>query len=279
MKKLISAILLAVLLLLLAVGMTLAHVRASIWADLSALNLPGVHVYRDMAMRSGEGFHAFAMPWYRSREDPTDLRQLAVAEMMAAPGWHVEAVDASVLWGLSDAELPLQPEPGTVCEAWFLRVSDVYPSAWPEARPDGQWTAALFDADTGVFYLLTEASVCSVGKWNPVQIGLGKLAADWGHFPVITQNGRTRLTALTIPAGCRAYAEARMAASADWAEVSVPRAEFVRLMNAVQEEVWPMLYPPEGTDFDLRYQQASDGGIDAWYDRDSGLLVICERER
>ena len=51
------------------------------------------------------------------------------------------------------------------------------------------------------------------------------------------------------------------------------------LMNAVQEEVWPMLYPPEGTDFDLRYQQASDGGIDAWYDRDSGLLVICERER
>lgn len=279
MKKLISAILIALLLLLLAAGMTLAHVRASIWADLSALNLPGVQVYQDMAMRSGEGFHAFVMPWYRSREDLTDLRQLALAEMMAAPGWHVEAVDASALWALPDAELPLQPEPGTVCEAWFLRVGDTYPSAWPDDRPDGDWTLALFDADTGVFYLLTEDSVCSVGEWNPVQVGLGKLAADWGHFPVITQSGKVRLTALTIPAGCRDYAEARMAASADWAEVSVPRAEFVRLMKAVQEEVCPQLLPPEGTDFDLRYQQASDGGVDAWYDRDSGLLVICERER
>lgn len=284
MKKLILAFFAALMLLLLALGLMLVQVRTNIWADLSALNLPGVHVYRDMAMHSGEGFHAFVMPWYRSREDPTDLRQLALADMMMALGWHVEPVDASALWGLSDAELPLQPASGTVCDAWFLRVNDVYPAAWPAARPDGQWTAALFDADTGVFYLLTEKTVGSTGEWSPISVGLGSLAADWGHFPVITQSGKTRLTALTIPAGCRAYAEAKMAASADWHESSVPRDEFVRLMGFMQEEVWPQLLPPEGTDFDVQLQQGPDKTNhrlwrDAWYDRESGLLVICERER
>ena len=183
MRKLIYVFLLALLLLLLFLGVMLVRVRTSISTDLSALNLPGVHVYRDMAMHGGEGFHAFVMPWYRSREDPTDLRQSALADMMLAPGWHVEPVDTSVLWGLADAELPLQPASGTVCEAWFLRVNDVYPAAWPAARPDGQWTAALFDADTGVFYLLTEKTVGSTGEWSPISVGLGSLAADWGAFP------------------------------------------------------------------------------------------------
>ena len=279
MKKLIYALVLALLLLLLAAALLLAHVRASVSADLSALNLPSVQVYRDMAMRSGEGFHAFVMPWYRSREDPTDLRQLALAEMLNAPGWHVEPVDAAALWRLSDAELPLQPESGTTCEAWFYRQDGAYPTALPAMRPEGKWTAAVFDVDTGVFYLLTEDSVCSVGDWSPAEIDLGALAADWGHFPVITQTGNIRLTALTIPAGCRDYAEARMAASADWHEVSVPRAEFVALMNAVQEEVWPMLYPAADVTFDVRYRQDADESVVAWYDRETGLLVICERER
>ena len=73
-----------------------------------------------------------------------------------------------------------------------------------------------------------------------------------------------------------------MAASADWHEGSVQRDEFVRLMGFMQEEVWPQLLPPEGTDFDLCLQQDPDKTNhrlwrDAWYDRESGLLVICER--
>lgn len=285
--KIILCALLSVVCVVCAAGIGLwAMVRSvdrQIGADLSALNLPGVWVYRDMAMQSGEGFSAFVMPHYKSHNDPVDLRQEALDAMASAEGWHVEAVTAAALEELlrcCQVSVPLHPAADAVYDAWFFRHEDAYPTALPLERPSGQWTLCFFDRDNGTYITLTEAETAqdadALALRSPEMLplsalGLEVLQGRLGVLPILQQEPPLRLTALLVPDGLRGQFASQIAASGAWHEGNVSSGEFSAQLERMQEEVWPCLYPAADVVFDWCWQEL-DGA--AWYDADTGLFIF-----
>lgn len=308
MKKWLAGILIVLTALVLAalawLAVTVRQVAEEAFEPLTALNLGQVHVYEDMAMTAGEGFSAFVMAQYRSREDPTDLRQEALKAMTGAQGWHVEPVEAvqyrAVMAACLETPLPLEPAGDTVFEAWFFRCGDAYPASLPDARPDGDFALVFFDRETGAFLALTEEPVVSATAALPwTGLGLAQAGVLCPEGVLLRQAGDESVMALLLPDDARIQAE-RCFQSAGWRWGSVTQAEFTALMDAVQEEVWPRLLPVEGIVFDAWYWQGVSAGLPgqaryfpaalreqgvtdtqrwlaAFYDRESGLMVLVQR--
>lgn len=284
MRKLLIIVLCTVLIILLAVGSTLLAlvygVRTNVSTDLSALNLPKVHVYRDLYMQCGDGFFAYVMPWYASRDNPGDLRADAMNAITSAEGWHTEPVTAAEFDELLRAcqvGIPLAPAADAIYDAWFFRQGGIYPPVLPAQRPAGEWTLCFFDRDNGTFITLTQDNTMqdadALAQHSPEKLPLAALGLEGislGTLPFLRQETPVSLTALEVPAALRDEFLRLMTASGFWQESSTSRRDFSAMLKSMQEEVWPCLYPAVGVTFDWCFQQ---GKTSAWYDVDTGLFI------
>jgi len=228
----------------------------------AALSLDGIMLYDFNAMWMGDAFTAFTMPQYRSRGDTEDLRMLALAELSARPGWHVEAVDAAQVTSLLRVycpELMLFPAADTVYEAWFFQQGREYPQNLPSSMPKGTWTLGFFDADDGVWLHLDSESVLASSE------GIHTEGYIMGDVLTLKQNGPISLTCIRWPEVVdAAFAEM----DAAWNHTAITGAELARLMDATQEEVWPRLYPEADIVFDCWvWEDRSDGKAYEWNTR------------
>lgn len=285
MKKHLKVLFGIILALVCAAGIFLSALlhtlHADIFADLSALNLPQVQVYRDLYMHCGNGFYAYVMPWYDSRENPRDLRSDAMDAISAANGWHAEPVTAAAFDALlqaCQAGIPLHPAEDAVYDAWFFRHERLYPEALPAQRPAGQWTLSFFDRDSGTFITLTQAHTAQDA--DPLAptlsaLGLAGLESRLGALPVLQQDTPITLTVFEVPAALRGTILPMIDASGIWQECSITGREAASLLANLQEEVWPCLVPSAAAAFGWRCRQ---GPLSALYDPDAGLFICCESD-
>lgn len=256
-------------------------VKAAVCTDLSALNLPEVHVYQDLYMYCGNGFFAYVMPWYESRENPRELRADAMAAISSAKGWHAEPVTAAAFDALlqtCQVSIPLHPAEDAVYDAWFFRHERLYPEVLPAQRPAGQWTLSFFDRDSGTFITLTQADPAQdADTLAPTlsALGLAELENRLGTLPVLRQDTPITLTAFEVPAALRGTVLPMIEASGIWQECSVTGHEAASLLESLQEEVWPRLVPSAAAAFGWRCRQ---GALTALYDPDTGLFICCESD-
>lgn len=276
MKKRLIIPLCIVLILPALAGLAVHEVRGSILEDLSALNLPGVQVYREMSMTAGKGFLAQVMPWYERRDAPGDLRAEALEAISDADGWHVTPIPAASYEALMlgfGIRLPLHPPQGTVFEAWFFRQEDAFPDALPDAPPAGPWTLAFFDRDTGVFISLTDAVLPPDAAFPAESCGLEDL--HWEGLLVLRQETPFPLAALEVPAFLRGAVLQRLLTAPGWQRIRITGESFSDRLNRMQEEVHPHLYPAEGVVFEWCFHRDS---LYALFDPDTGLFLCYESD-
>lgn len=251
-------------------------VKADIVADLSALNLPSVEVYRDLYMQCGDGFFAYVMPWYESRSNPGDLRADAMQAISSAEGWHAEPVTATALNELlmiCQTSTPLHPAPDGVYDAWFFRHEGAYPAALPTQRPAGKWTLCFFDQDNGTFITLTDAAILQDASELPLQ-AFALEGLPLGYVPILQQETPFSLTAFEMPSSLRPDVLQRLSSSL-WQASRITCSDFSRQLECMQEEVWPCLYPASEVIFDWCFQQDK---LHALYDPDTGLFIYYESD-
>lgn len=251
-------------------------VKADIAADLSALNLPSVEVYRDLYMQCGDGFFAYVMPWYESRSNPGDLRADAMQAIFSAEGWHAEPVTATALNELlmiCQTSTPLHPAPDAVYDAWFFRHEGACPAALPTQRPAGKWTLCFFDQDNGTFITLTDAAILQDASELPLQ-AFALEGLPLGYVPILQQETPFSLKAFEMPSSLRPDVLQRLSFSL-WQASRITCSDFSRQLECMQEEVWPCLYPASEVIFDWCFQQDK---LHALYDPDTGLFIYYESD-
>jgi len=202
-------------------------------AERAALHLAGIPLYDFNAIRTGDGLTAFAMPHYFSREDPTDLRLLALERLETTQGWHVEAVPAQTVSALIRAchpEIPLFPADDAVFEAWYFREGSAFPNTLPNCKPNNIWTLGFFDADAA-WWLCMDSSGHSTGY----------VSGD----SVVTQAGPVAIAATCVSPEANPCPK-----ESEWVMGCITQPELARLMRATQEEAWPQLYPDASVTFD-----------------------------
>lgn len=285
MKKSLKILFCFILALVCAAGIFLSAlvytIKTGTSTDLSALNLPQVQVYRELYMHCANGFYAYVMPWYDSRENPRDLRADAMDAISAANGWHTEPVTAAAFAALLQAcqvSLPLHPAEDAVYDAWFFRHESLYPEVLPAQRPAGQWTLSFFDRDSGTFITLTQADTTqdtAALKPSLTVLGLSGLENRLGTLPVLLQDTPVSLTAFEIPAALRGTILSRIDSSGIWQKCSISGREAASLLANLQEEVWPCLVPSASAAFDWHCQQGTHFAL---YDPDTGLFIYYESD-
>lgn len=274
MKKRLITPLCIVLILLVLAGLAVHEVCGSVLEDLSALNLPGVQVYREMSMTAGEGFLAQVMPWYERRDAPGDLRAEALEAISDADGWHVTPIPASSYEALMlgfGIRLPLHPPQGAVFEAWFFRQEDAHPDALPGTPPARPWTLAFFDRDTGVFITLTDAVLSPDAAFPAESCGLEDL--PWEGLLVLRQDTPFPLAAIEVPADLRGAVLQRLLTTPEWQRSRITGETFSDRLDRMQEEVHPHLYPADGVVFEWCFHRDS---LYALFDPDTGLFICYE---
>lgn len=266
------------------------------------LGLKGIYLYGFNVMYMGDALTAFAMPLYRSREDPTNLRLLALEKLEEVPGWHVEPVEAARVTEIMKAccpEATLFPAEDSRFEAWYFRQGKEYPETLPSKLAEGDWTLGFFDVDAGLWlHMDSEAAHGPVDDLPLAEIGIEGM--EVGSYAAIRQEGPISITSLILPEGVRS---SLLNSKMGWEKGEQTHREIVRMLNGTQEEAWPQIYPAADMVFDqwmlvddrseapLSYEWRAyaypealkEKGISytrdwllALYDRETGQLVIYE---
>lgn len=118
----------------------------------AALGLEGISLRHDHAQHTDSTLTVLTTAKYYSHNDLTNLRQAALVKLSAAPGWHMEPVEAARVDALVCEYCPgIKWESSATYEAWYFCANGEYPDTIPCEIPLGSWTLGLFDVDEGIW--------------------------------------------------------------------------------------------------------------------------------